>query len=117
MSQFLLQAVRPPIISNCLAYRSIAERSSPGSAVSPTMAANVSSIDTVITWAFVNPNPGLPFAIGPCDGKITVISDVTWSAASSYMVTVAATNDGTLIGLGSTVSSCLVTIDILQVKY
>lgn len=111
----LVQAVYPPVISNCAAPRAVPERSAPGTVVSPIMSASVSSVNTAITWAFLDPPPGLPLSIGFCDGQIKVLTPMTWATAPSYSVTVQATNDGTSIGLGKAFSACSVVVDIVQV--
>lgn len=81
----------------------------------PAMTSTVSSINTVVTWAFSSPPPGLPLSIGFCDGQIKVLTPTTWAAAPSYTLTITGTNDGTSIGLGKASTSCSVTVDILQV--
>ena len=72
--------VYPPTLLNCGASRSVPERSAAGTLISPALTASVTTVNTLVTWAFVNPPPGLPLTIGYCDGQIKARM-AAWSAA------------------------------------
>jgi hypothetical protein len=93
------------------------ERTVAGTSIGAAFAANNPNVGTAITWALVSPPPTLPISIGLCDGFLKVKTPFQWKTATSYTMTVRATNNGAALGIGNATSlPCSVTVNVIQVR-
>ena len=107
----LQQSILVPTFTVC-GNVSVTEHSGAGAATSPAIVATSGNYGTEINFAIAGA-PGI-FQISPCTGVITSTVDLAWTAASSYPLVIAATNNGQSIGLGTAVGYCSLFVNVLQ---
>ena len=97
------QTILAPTFSFC-GNVSLQERSGAGAEAAPAIQASTTNTGTTIKY-FVRSAPA-NFLVNSCSGVVSSTTDLAWTTAPSYPMTVTAVNDGSAIGLGNASSTC-----------
>jgi hypothetical protein len=102
-----------PVLTNCGANRTIAERSALNTAVvGPALAATVDNVGTALLFSINNVGP-IPFTVGSCNGIISLAqTPLLYQTQSSYTLQIAVQNVGLQPSLTAT---CNVVVNVVRV--
>lgn len=117
----LLQVARPPIITDC-SNRAVNERTISGSAIGGPILATNPNIGTSLVYSLnytlSTPSPpNVPLSIGLCDGQLRVLKTFLWRDYKQFTVFITVRNDGSAIGIGSSTSTCIMRVNVTQVRH